>query len=148
MMPLLNYTTTVPVERTVERIQRYLAQHGARAILIEYVAKGEVEAVSFKVKVDAHEIAYRLPVNWPGVYQALRRSPKVPARYCTEAQAKRVGWRNVQDWLQSQIALIESGQVRLEQIMLPFAITPEGSTVYERWRGQLALPPREESSED
>ncbi|GAH76791.1 unnamed protein product, partial [marine sediment metagenome] len=35
-MPLLDYTTKVPVSRTISQIQAKLVEHGARAVMMEY----------------------------------------------------------------------------------------------------------------
>ena len=39
-MPLLDYTTTVPVSRTVAQVQAKLVEHGARAVMMEYDGQG------------------------------------------------------------------------------------------------------------
>lgn len=139
-MPLLNYTTTVAPERSLQVIHQILVAHGASAILFEYDASRQVAAVSFRLRVDAATIHYRLPHAWQGALAAMRADPKVPYRLKTETQARRVSWRIIKDWLEAQVAMTELRQVSLDQIMLPFAITEDGRTVYERWRAQLALP--------
>jgi hypothetical protein len=79
-MPLLNYTTTVLAEKTVGEIQKCLASHGARAILSEYDAQGAMVALSFKILVEGHEIAFRLPTDWRPVLRLLETNSKVPKR--------------------------------------------------------------------
>jgi len=48
-MPLLNFTTEVPADRTINEIQKCLATHGAKAILNEYDDNGYIVALSFKI---------------------------------------------------------------------------------------------------
>ncbi|MGH4019999.1 MAG: hypothetical protein ACRDT0_12350 [Pseudonocardiaceae bacterium] len=47
-MPTLNYTTTVPVARTVGEVQDMLARHGASAVAVRYVDRQPV-GVSFQL---------------------------------------------------------------------------------------------------
>ena len=44
-----NYTTEVPVEKTIQEIQNMLAQNGARGIAIEYDESGRVKDIFFKI---------------------------------------------------------------------------------------------------
>lgn len=147
-MPLLNYSTTITVEKSLGEIQRQLTGHGARAILIEYGPRGEPDALSFKVLVGTQELGYRLPADWRPVLTLLQRQPKVPRRLQTEEQARRVAWRIVKDWIEAQMAIIETRMVTMEQVFLPYLLLPSGQTVYERVReSQFALPPATEARE-
>lgn len=141
-MPLLNYTTKVAAEKTVGEIQRCLAAHGAKAVLSEYDDKGNVIALSFKVSVGNQDIAFRLPSDWRPVLRILERDRKVPRSFRTPEQALRVSWRIVKDWVEAQMAIVETKMVQLEQVFLPYAIMPDGRTLYERVRDtQFVLPP-------
>lgn len=140
-MAILNFSTTVSVERSMEAIHTLLRRHGASAILFDYDPSRQIHAISFKMLIDGAEVAYRLPANWPGALAAMRADPKVPRRFCTEAHARRVAWRIVKNWVEVQLAFVEARQASLAQIMLPYAMTETGQTVYERWSSQRALPP-------
>lgn len=55
-------------------------------------------------------------------------------------QAEMTAWRNVRDWVLAQIALIESCDVPMQQIFLPYMADDRGRTVYELYAaGQLAI---------
>jgi hypothetical protein len=141
-MPLLNYTTKVSVDKTVGEIQKCLASHDAKAILCEYDNQGHVIALSFKVSVGQHNLAFRLPADWRPVLKLLEHDRKVPRSFRTPEQALRVSWRIVKDWVEAQIAIVETNMVQLEQVFLPYVITPDGRTLYERVReSQFVLPP-------
>lgn len=141
-MPLLNYSTTIAVEKSLGEIQRQITAHGARAILIEYGPRGEPEVLSFKVQVGAQELGYRLPADWHPVLTLLQRQAKVPRRLRSEAQARRVSWRIIKDWIEAQMAIVETRMVTIEQVFLPYLLLPSGQTVYERIReSQFMLPP-------
>ena len=140
-MGLLNYTTTVPAERTVAEIQSKLAKAGAHQILHEYES-GTVSALSFRINTKFGEMAFRLPANISAVEAVLRKGRR-PFKPMTE-QAARVGWRILKDWVEAQLALIETGMVSVEQVFLPYAQNSAGQTVYEallekKFTG-LALP--------
>lgn len=130
-MPLLNYTTRIPTNKTVGEIQKLLAKAGANAILSEYDNNGEVTAVSFKMSVRNNEIGFRLPVEPDKVLLVLKTQRGVEPRYKTVEHAKRVAWRIVKDWVEAQLAIIETQMVEAEQVFLPYAITSNGETLYE-----------------
>ena len=143
-MPLLNYTTKVSIDKTVGEIQKCLAAHGANAILSEYDDKGNVIALSFKVSTGQQDLAFRLPSNWRPVLNLLEQDRKVPRSFRTQEQALRVSWRIINDWVEAQMAIVDTKMVELPQVFLPYVIMPDGRTLYERVRDtQFVLPPAE-----
>lgn len=139
---IANITTSVPAEKTVGEIQGILAKIHASAMMIEY-NEGQPEAISFKLNREGHELSFRLPSNWQGIFRAMKRE-KMAQRLRTPEQAKRVSWRVTRDWLRAQLTLIEAGAASIEEVMLPWAITVDGSTVAAKLlsgsTGLLALP--------
>lgn len=130
-MPLLNYTTKISADKTVGEIQKMLAKAGARAVLSEYDDKGEVLAVSFKMLVGDSEVGFRLPAVPDKVLGVLKAQRGVEPRYKTAEHANRVAWRIIKDWVEAQLAIIETQMVKAEQVFLPYAITRNGETLYE-----------------
>lgn len=144
-MSILNYTTTIAVEKTMGEIQGMLAKAGASAVLAEY-EEGIVVRLSFKAKTPHGMVAFCLPANIDGVYKSLYKSPKATAKLRTREQAARVAWRIVKDWVEAQLAIIEAGMALLTQVFLPYAQTDNGQTVYERFEsGGLPLLSSEEA---
>ena len=136
-MPLLNYTTSIEATKTVAEIQSILAKHGAKAILIDYGESGTIEACSFRVITPKGDVAIRLPVDPEAVLKVLTqqsRLGRVPKRYLNQAQAIRVAWRILKDWVAAQMAILETEMVKMEQIFLPYVITKDGQTVYELFK--------------
>jgi len=132
-MALLNYTTQIEAIKTVGEIQGILAGHGAKSIKTDY-SDGQVEALSFLVLTPHGQVAIRLPIDPEAVLKVLtqqNRQGKVPRRYINRAQAVRVAWRIVKDWVEAQMAILETEMVRMEQIFLPYVITDSGKTLYE-----------------
>ena len=144
-MALLNYTTTVAVEKTVGEIQRMLAKSSARSIQTDYDAEGEPVALAFQVEVRGALVGYRLPANIEVVHKTLLQQynqGKVQRRFVTREQAARVGWRILKDWTEAQVALLETRMVSLDELLLPWMIAGQnGETLYQLFESsQLALP--------
>ncbi len=119
--------------KSVGEIQKCLARHRCQAILSEYDEKGEILALSFRIKGPFGIMSYRLPANVPKVYAAMcKRDSGVPPRYRTQAQAVRVAWRILKDWTEAQLAIIAAEMASLEQVFLPYAQDAEGNTFYEK----------------
>lgn len=127
-MPILNYTTKVPVDKTMADLQKILTKAGAMAVLTEFDTNGHHEAVSFRIMVDKSPIAYRLPADVEGVIRALKKDKE----YRDDAHARRVAWRIVKDWVEAQMAIIQAQMAELPQVFLPYAQTSNGQSFYER----------------
>lgn len=145
MSPLLNYTTTVSADRTIAEIHKTLVQAGARSIATDYDENRQPASIVFLVKTPIGERAFRLPVNADGVLKVMVKEWKrgqTRRGEPTREQAIRVSWRILQDWAVAQLAIIESGMVTLDQVMLPYMEDRStGVTLYELFLAkQLALP--------
>lgn len=130
-MGILNYTTTVSVDKTTTAIQGILRNAGARAVLSEYDDDGLVEAISFRIQTKQGMLSFRLPARFDGVYKRLVET--APPRYRSREQACRVTWRIIKDWIEAQLAIIEAEQAELAEVFLPYLQDPEtGRTVYDK----------------
>jgi hypothetical protein len=134
-MPILNYTTTIEVQKTVGEISAMLGRAKATAILTE-LEEGIVSAISFRIKTEFGVLTFRLPANTQRIYQVIARNRLITPRMRTKEQAARVAWRIVKDWLQAQLAMIEADLVDLEQVFLPYAQNAAGQTVYDVMKSQ------------
>lgn len=129
---LLNYTTKISAQKTTGEIMSILAKHGASAVRIEYGYGGIILALSFNVKTEKGEIEIRLPVAPDNALAVIRKS-KAPRHLCTREQAEKVAWRIVKDWVEAQMAIIETEMVTMDQVFLPYWVMPDGSTLYEHY---------------
>lgn len=138
-MPLLNYTTTVAADKTAAEIIRKLAGAGASQILTDYHG-GRPTGLAFALQTPAGPRQYRLPVEVAAVEKVMRsHGSGVPNRYQNRDQAERVAWRIMKDWVEAQLALIETHMVSVDQVFLPYMLI-DGSTVYDLYlTQQLAL---------
>ena len=143
---LLNYTTSIESSKTINEIMSILSKNGATAILINY-DDGYVTGLSFKIySAQGNELGIKLPVDYQAVLKILERQ-RVSPRLQTKEQTLRVAWRILKHWVEAQIALRQVEMATLEQIFLPYFITPSGKTLYEAMAdSHFQLPRGEEQT--
>lgn len=151
-MPIMNYSTVVPPERSIGEITSLLIRKGARSITQDFYDDGRVKAVSFVMAVGGVPTRFVLPANTTGVAGVMMaekpfnssRSKVTRDQYRQKmmAQAEWVAWRILKDWVAAQMALIESGQAQAAQVFLPYATESSGRTFYELFveNNQKQLP--------
>jgi hypothetical protein len=119
---LKNYTSTVPVEKTVARIEEMLGKFGAHSIAKEYMG-GSVEAISFRLIAAGRYVDIRLPTNHEACFQALWKHV-VRAKHGTRErirdQARRTSWKLMEDWVHVQLSLIRMNQAEMLQVFMPY----------------------------
>ena len=116
---LKNYTTTIPIEKTIQEIEQILAKFGARSIYKMYDTNGEPTGLAFEVMVNEKPLGFKLPMRNDKVFQVFKNQ-NVEPRYKNMDQAKRTGWRIIKDWIDSQTAMMNVELVKLEEVFLPF----------------------------
>lgn len=130
-MPIKNYTTKVPADRSIQEIQTSLVKHGATGMLYEYEkGTGKIEALRFRLEIKGREVSFSLPVNWRKFQECLKQQEV--RRWDDEEYVYRVSWRCIRDWVLAQLALYETQIVELPQVFLPFATGKDGKTIYEQ----------------
>lgn len=126
-----NYTTKVPAHRSIQEIQESLVSHGATGMLYEYEqGTGRIHALKFILTIQGKQVGFALPVSWR-MFQAVLKKQNI-SRAGDDDFCYRVAWRNIRDWVLSQMALYETQMVELPQVFLPFAVTKDGSTLFEK----------------
>lgn len=133
-MPIKNYSTTVPAAQSVAEIVGALAAHGATRIQQDYDA-GKPVSIAFVIDTPAGLRAFRLPSSADRVKAVMSRQ-KVKT---DDAQAERVAWRILRDWVMAQMAILETEMVAIDQIMLPYMVDDNGRTVYELYQSSQIL---------
>ena len=135
-MAIKNYTTTIDVYKSLGEIQGSLASHGARQIMVDYDGAGQPIGVMFGIETTAGPRGFALPANVEGVRAVFARQKLKAA----PGQAERTAWRNVRDWIMAQMAIVEAGQVQMEEVFLPYLTDGHGRTLYQLYQGgQLSL---------
>lgn len=134
-MPLLNYTSKTPAHQSIAEISQMLAKAGARQVMHDYDDSGNIIALSFSLELEGQRIGFRLPSDWRPVHeilvQARRRTTKIGRFGETEDHARDVAWRIIKDWVEAQLAIIETRMVTTAQVFLPYAVTTNGQPIYE-----------------
>ena len=139
MSPLLNYTTKINANKTVGEMQTMLAKAGASSVQAVY-DEGRPSGLGFTIPTTHGIRSFLLPANVGAVFAVLQKDIKVPMGLKMPEHAERVAWRILKDWLEAQLAIIESQMVTLDQVMLPYMTDESGRTVYDLYASrQLAL---------
>lgn len=139
-MPILNYTTTISVEKTMGEIQGALARRGVTRISTLYTQDGTASGISFVMQTEYGMREFELPVRTEGVLAAMKADSKIPASKCTPDQAARVAWRIAKDWLEAQSALIDASLATLDEVMFPYMVDGKGQTAFSVFKNaQLAI---------
>lgn len=129
-------TTQISPETTVSQIQKLLMEKGASAILTE-MENGNISAVSFKYKVGENHIPFCLPCRWKNIETLLVKRANLHAwssadkKEVITLKAKRVAWRQILRWVESQLALVDTSMVKIEEVFFPYIQSASGETVYE-----------------
>lgn len=130
IMNIKNYTSGVPVEKTVARIEALLADFKAKAIGKNY-NDGRLESLTFQIAINGHDVLIRLPANPQAVYEALRKEVIRPRDGTLEKlmqQSDRTAWKLQQDWLEIELTKIKLGQTVPLQAFLSYVW--DGQTTY------------------
>lgn len=132
---LKNYTTVVPVDRTLAEIGRMLVRAGASDVLTSYDAQRRVSAIKFLLPTPYGQQLFALPARVEAVQRVLvaqKTSGRMRTSINTSREhAERVAWRIIRDWLDAQLALIETQQATADQVLLPYRVLEGGQSMYE-----------------
>jgi len=130
-MPILNYSTKIDAWKTCNEVQQILSKHNVTHFSIKNEGSFPV-ALSFAIDFKGMPLNFLLPCNYKGVLACFKKDTKVPRSSENDEQALRTAWRIVKDWVEAQMALIESEQATIEQIFLPYLMSSTGETLSDR----------------
>lgn len=132
---LKNYTTKIPVDKTVSEIEKLLVKHGAIQIMKEYDNEGIVQTLYFKIECASGLQPVKIPSDPIKTLQKLKND----GVKADMAQAQRVSWRIILNWIDAQLAILETEMVTIDQVLLPYFVF-KNQTVYELYeQGFLGL---------
>jgi len=124
---------------TFDKIQKVLSTHGANKIMYDYKrdGSGKLEAITFAIQINNQDVGFRLPAMADNVYKIMyggedRYGREKEVTTAKVEQAYRTAWANIRDWIDAQMALIDTEQVKVEQVFLPYMIMKDGHTLYEQ----------------
>jgi hypothetical protein len=142
----LNYTTRVPVDRTVHDCMAILAAAGADAVTIGF-SGALPTGLSFTLKTPHGPRHFALPVRVAAVQKRIDAAvtadrPHVSAaqlaRYRSPEHAAMVAWRVLRDWLAATLDMLATEAVSLDEVMLGWLrvgeVRGEPVTLYDNYR--------------
>src|SRR5579884_3538246 len=124
MATLKNARSEASLARIKEAIEKTLISHQARHITFSYEDERMV-AIEFVLEINKRDYPYRLPARIKNVEKILYPGRQFLST-TQKAQAYRTAWANIRDWLSSQMALIDTGMVKPEEIFLPYMLSNDG----------------------
>lgn len=134
-MAIKNYTSKSDVYESLGKIQGALAKAGASKIMVDYDA-GRPTSVSFALATPGGPRGFVLPAAVEGTLKVFERQKLKPDK----EQAEITAWANIRDWVLAQLALIESCDVPMDQVFLPYLSDGHGKTLYDVYAdGKLRL---------
>lgn len=121
---------------TFDRIQKCLASHGAKKLMFDYNDDGKIDALSFAMDVDGKTIGFKLPARIENVsrvmYGHLLSELGAGNRGDERRdQVYRTAWANIRDWVEAQMALIDTRMAKVEEVFLPYMTAKNGKTLFE-----------------
>ncbi len=138
-MAIKNYASEIPIDRIFAELQQILGTHGAKHISFEYGDDGKVQGLAFTIKVNDRFIPIKLPARVEKAQAVLKKQwedgvishKRGKENTYGNEQAYRVAWRNILDWVLAQMALLEIGMAKMEEVFLPYMQDHEGVTFFE-----------------
>lgn len=131
-MALLNYTTTITADTSLSEIQKILVKHGCRKITVDYDDQSNPCNLTFYSIFNNAMVYYSLPCRFDAIHQVLQKNNSSSSRpwMKTKEQAIKVGWRILKDWIEAQMALVETEMVEVSEVFMPYMITRGGDRLY------------------
>ena len=136
-MKLRNYTSTVPVAKSVADIEELLVKAGATTVSKFYDEQKRLAGFLFQMMVNLHPITFKLPSNPDAVAKVMMLEIKKPHKGTKQRvadQAERTAWRLLHDWVHVQVSMILLEQAKAMQVFLPYVWNQETNrTLFEHY---------------
>jgi hypothetical protein len=143
---LKNYASEASIESIFAAIRTTLASHKAKRIMFDYDDAGRATAIEFVVEIARTPYTFRLPARVAAAVPLVKQARENAGSWRIseeklEEQAYRAVWATIRDWVSAQMALIDIGASRMEEVFMPYLIIEPGVTMFERFAEQRQLPP-------
>lgn len=115
-----NYSTSIDVDKTIAEIEKLLVRHGIKQVFKEYDEHG-IAFLSFGIEYKNQIIPIRIPAKVEKIKEKLSKQVdmgRIGNKYNTIEQARRIGWRLILDWIDSQMTMVELEQKEMIEIFL------------------------------
>ena len=141
-MPIMNYTTKVSADRTVAEISQLLVKKGATEIMTSFDDDAKPVALKWRTRSKHGPLSFSMPVRVDAVYEVMTRQRVMATNAAARReQAYRTAWRIIKDWVEAQMALLETEMVDFEEVFMPYILSGR-ETLYQAMseRRVKALP--------
>lgn len=133
--PIKNYYSEA---NSFEMIQKILLGHKVSQFMFDYDDDGRIKALAFSMKIGEKFFAYKLPAKVESVEKIMyeyknKGKSMMGRRELTNEekdQAYRTAWANIRDWLDAQMALIDTQMVKFEEVFFPYMLIKDGKTTF------------------
>lgn len=128
-----NYTSSIPVERTISYIESELVKIGVTHIEKNYKNSVPV-GIIFSIELPTR-VSFKIPADADAAYDVIKDIPEYRSKKddWLHAQAKRTAWKIVFNWVEVQVAMVQLKQADAMQIFLPYVYDKKsGKTFYDK----------------
>ncbi len=128
-MPLKNHRSEST--NTFDKIQKCLATHGAQKIMFDYGSDGRIYGIAFQLLLNETPVVIKLPARIENVALIMYGGLLSQIGESKKEQAYRTAWANIRDWIDAQMAMLDTKMVKMEEIFLPYVMRKNGDTYFE-----------------
>lgn len=133
---LAKYTTNVPASKSIGEIHGLLVEFGANRVFFDQDENRRTVGVSFLMAMgDGTILPFKLPIRPDAVHEYLWAQYKADTTYRRRKekkdfadQAYNVAWRIMKEYVHNMVSIIQTEQVRAEEVFLPYVVTDEHGT--------------------
>jgi hypothetical protein len=134
-----NYTSAVPVERTIASIEQELVKIGVTQIVKSYDSEGLPMGIIFSIQIPTVGFFnFKIPARVEAAHDLLKTIPmyKKKNKEWLKAQSRRTAWKIVLEWVAAQVAMVQLNNIDAMQMFLQFSYNPKTQeTLYDRISG-------------
>jgi hypothetical protein len=136
MKAVKNYTSDIPMNRLFDKLNKTLIEHQAKSITFGYNPAGKCVSVEFAIELaDGKRLQIKLPARIDQAAEILKQQYNQglirDRKVLDPDQAYRVAWRNILDWTEAQMAMVDIQMVKMQEVFLPYLTNKQGLTMYE-----------------
>lgn len=133
-MNLKNYTTKISASNSIHAIEKLLIDFGAIGIMKEYSSTKAIVGINFILNINGFKMPFKLPAKIQETYVWLRKQKRKPPEKELLAQAERVCWKQMHEWVYLQLSLIELEQAEPLEVFFPY-LSDGQQTFYQKIKG-------------
>src|SRR3972149_3728488 len=126
-MNIKNYTSTVPVSKSVQNIEELFEKAGSTSIS-RFYENNKLAGFYFSIPIDGKPITFKVPAKPLAVKRIMEKQVKRARRGTMNLiweQAERTAWKLLNEWVHLQLSMI--------QVFLPYAFDSSNNvTLFEK----------------